>query len=103
MPSVAVSTEPLRRLRDRQRVETRERLYEAALDEIRSVGFAAAQVDRIVAAVGVARGTFYFHFPTKADLLLEWQRRREVDIVSRLGEAGREPRTLQKALLQVVA
>ncbi len=55
---------PIRR-RDRQRLETRARVYEAAVDEFRREGFARAQVDRIVAAAGVARGTFYFHFPSK--------------------------------------
>jgi TetR/AcrR family transcriptional regulator, repressor for uid operon len=70
--------------RDRQRAETRERLYQAALDEIRQVGVAAAQVDRIVGVVGVARGTFYFHFPTKEDVLLEWERRREGEIAELL-------------------
>lgn len=70
--------------RERQRAETRERLFQAALDEIRQVGVAAAQVDRIVATVGVARGTFYFHFPTKEDVLLEWERRREGEIAELL-------------------
>jgi len=103
MPQTLAAPSHLGRLRDRQRVETRERLFQAGLAEIRREGFAAAQVDRIVAAVGVSRGAFYFHFPTKADLLLEWQHRREADIVSRLGRGGGEPRTLRGALLEVVA
>ena len=61
--------------RARQRLETRERLFEIALREFREVGFAAAQVDRIAKAAGVARSTFYFHFPTKDDVLLELARR----------------------------
>ena len=70
--------------RSRQRLETRERLYTAALAEFREVGFVAASVERIVAATGVARGTFYFHFPTKDHVLLELQRRHESAIVKRL-------------------
>ena len=70
--------------RSRQRLETRERLYTAALAEFREVGFVAASVERIVAATGVARGTFYFHFPTKDHVLLELQRRHESEIVERL-------------------
>lgn len=73
--------------RDRQRAETRERLFQAALDEIRLNGVAGAQVDRIVGSVGVARGTFYFHFPTKEDVLLEWERRREGEIVALLKDS----------------
>ena len=70
-----------RSARERQRAETRERLFQAALDEIRQEGVGGAQVDRIVASVGVARGTFYFHFPTKEDVLIEYDRRRELEIV----------------------
>lgn len=70
--------------REIQRRETRERLYEAALAEFRSAGYQEAQIDPIAAAAGVARGTFYFHFPTKEHVLLEFQRRVEGSIVERL-------------------
>jgi TetR/AcrR family transcriptional regulator, repressor for uid operon len=63
--------------RDAQREETRKRVYEAALEEFRRSGMAAADVGKIVAAAGVARGTFYFHFPTKEHVLAELERREE--------------------------
>jgi TetR/AcrR family transcriptional regulator, repressor for uid operon len=88
--------------RERQRVETRERLFQAALDEIRHTGVAGAQVDRIVAVAGVARGTFYFHFPTKEDVLLEWERRREGEIVALLKDNPHLTLPLRMALLGVV-
>ena len=69
--------------RSRQRLETRERLYAAALTEFREVGSTAASVERIVATAGVARGPFYFHFPTKDHVLLELRRRHESEIVRR--------------------
>ncbi len=56
--------------RERQRLETRARLYETALAEFKDVGFNDAQIDRIAEKAGVARGTFYFHFPTKEHVLL---------------------------------
>ena len=62
--------------RSRQRAETRERIFETALREFRDVGFAGAQIDRIAKKAGVARGTFYFHFPMKDDVMLELARRR---------------------------
>ncbi len=76
--------------RERQRLETRNRIYEAALEEFASAGYAAAQIDRIVEKAGVARGTFYFHFPTKEHVLLEQQRRIEREIVARLAAASGE-------------
>jgi AcrR family transcriptional regulator len=99
----ALAAPPALSPRERQRVETRERLFRAGLDEIRRIGLAAAQVDRIVAAVGVSRGTFYFHYPTKADLLLDWEHRREAEMVARLERAERKSRPLRDALLEVTA
>jgi len=56
--------------RDRQREQTRERLYQAALTVFRRDGVTAARIDDIATAAGVSRGTFYFHFPAKDDVLL---------------------------------
>jgi AcrR family transcriptional regulator len=89
-------------IRDRQRLETLRRLYDAALVEFRRVGVPAAQVDSIVKAVGVARGTFYFHFPTKEHVLLDLQRQIEAKIVERVARAGRPPQTVKAFLTRIV-
>jgi AcrR family transcriptional regulator len=103
---MAAPVEQVRTARARQRIETRERLLRAALAELRRHGVDGAQVDRIVAAARVSRGSFYFHFPTREDVLLEWERRREEEIVARLG-GEREPHAarlpLRDALLEVVS
>ena len=63
--------------RAQQRANTRERLFQCALEEFRVAGMASAQIDRIAKAAGVVRGTFYFHFATKDHILFELQRRVE--------------------------
>ena len=70
--------------RAQKREQTRERLFEAALREFREFGLAGAQIDRIAKAAGVVRGTFYFHFPSKDDVLLELARRVNARIVRRV-------------------
>jgi len=55
--------------RDEQREQTRRRVYEAALEVFRRDGL-DCRVDEIARQAGVSRGTFYFHFPTKDDVLL---------------------------------
>lgn len=70
--------------RGERREETRERVYEAALEEFRHSGMAGADVGKISAAAGVARGTFYFHFPTKEHVLAELERREETRLARRL-------------------
>ncbi|MCP4905679.1 MAG: TetR/AcrR family transcriptional regulator [bacterium] len=88
-------------MRARQRAETRERIFETALREFRDVGFAAAQIDRIAKAAGVARGTFYFHFPTKDDVLLELARRINGRVARRVAVLDESRPTLQELLLRV--
>ena len=73
-------------VREARRLETRARLFDAALAEISQRGLAAADVTAIAAAVGVVRGTFYFHFPTKEHVLIEVERDEEKRIISELDE-----------------
>jgi AcrR family transcriptional regulator len=73
--------------RTRRRLATRDRLFAAALAEFRRRGVASAQIDTIVKAARVARGTFYLHFPTKDHVLLELLRRRQSQIAERLRDS----------------
>ena len=59
-------------------------MFDAALAEIGRAGLAGADVSAIAAAVGVARGTFYFHFPTKEHVVVELERAEEARIVAML-------------------
>jgi TetR/AcrR family transcriptional regulator, repressor for uid operon len=72
--------------RDAQRQQTRERVYAAALSEFKRTGMAAADVADIAAAAGVARGTFYFHYPTKEHVLAELERHEEARLVAQLSK-----------------
>ena len=65
-------------------LETRARLFDAALAEIGRSGLAGADVTAIASAAGVVRGTFYFHFPTKEHVLVELERNEEARIVAEL-------------------
>ena len=100
---LALSTKVLKlSRRDQQREETRKRLFDAALAEFQRVGFADAQIDDIVRLAGVARGTFYFHFPTKDHVLVELQRRGQESIIERLAAMRRRPLAVKSFLLQLI-
>lgn len=71
-------------IRDRQREDTRQRIYEAALDIFRRDGVAASRIDDIAKAAGVSHGAFYFHFATKEDVLVQRLRLSERTIVEAL-------------------
>lgn len=69
-------------VRETKRLQTRERLLGAAVAEFKRSGMAEADVGAIVAAAGVAHGTFFFHFPTKEHVLLELEHREEERIAN---------------------
>ena len=62
----------------------RERIVDAALDQLAEGGYASASVVNVARRAGVATGTVYRHFPSKADLFAEVFRsasQHEVDAV----------------------
>jgi TetR/AcrR family transcriptional repressor of uid operon len=61
-----------------------------------------ADVGAIVAAAGVAHGTFYFHFPTKEHVLFEVERREEVRLANELTRFLASPHDLASALTEAV-
>ena len=78
-----------------RRAAARERIVRAAHALIARGGYREAQVAAVAAGAGVATGTVYRHFPSKADLFAEVFRRasqREVDATreaaAAAGEAG---------------
>jgi TetR/AcrR family transcriptional repressor of uid operon len=88
--------------RKAQRLQTRERLLGAAVAEFKRSGLADADVGAVVAAAGVAHGTFYFHFPTKEHVLFEVERREEVRLANELTKFLDSPHDLAAALTETV-
>lgn len=52
----------------RKRGDTREQLLEAAEAAVLAKGFAATSIDELIAAVGVSKSGFFYHFKDKGDL-----------------------------------
>ena len=74
----------------------------AAIAEFKRSGMAEADVGAIVAAAGVAHGTFFFHFPTKQHVLLELERREEERIAKQLARYAESSRDLSAVLNEAV-
>jgi AcrR family transcriptional regulator len=90
------------RAQDLQRRQTHQRVFRAAIAEFKRAGMTDADIGTIVAAAGVARGTFYFHFPTKEHVLLELERREEKRIAGELVRYRQTSRTMPEFLAEVV-
>jgi len=88
--------------REAKRLQTRERLMGAAIAEFKRSGMAEADVSAIVAAAGVAHGTFFFHFPTKQQELLALEQREEDRIAKQLGKYADSKGNLSSILNEAV-
>lgn len=88
--------------RETKRLQTRERLMGAAIAEFKRAGMAEADVGAIVAAAGVAHGTFFFHFPTKEHVLLELEQREEERIARQLARSTGSKHDLSATLEDAV-
>lgn len=88
--------------REAKRLQTRERLMGAAIAEFKRSGVFNADVGAIVAAAGVAHGTFFFHFPTKEHVLLELEQREEERIAKELSRFISSTPDLASTLEEVV-
>lgn len=79
---------------------------EAALDMIAEQGVAAVAVEPLARRLGVTKGSFYWHFPSR-DALLEaalerWEAVEQAEVFGKL-EAVPDPRERLGALFQMVA
>ena len=67
----SVSESP-RTWRDRQKIALRQELYDTALALFAEQGFDATTVQQITERAGVAKGTFFNHFPSKEHVVAQW-------------------------------
>src|SRR6201987_5328433 len=68
-PRSLPATPPRSNRRERRRLETRDRLYRAALELFGDRGFLETTVEDITEAADVGKGTFFNYFPTKEHVL----------------------------------
>jgi len=71
-------------VRDKQREETHRRLYHAALEVFARDGVDSCRIEDIAQRAEVSRAAFYFHFPTKEDVLLQLLLEAEQPVVDAL-------------------
>ncbi|CAJ1505597.1 TetR/AcrR family transcriptional regulator [[Mycobacterium] kokjensenii] len=88
--------------RGRKGQQTHERLLGAAVAEFSRTGMAAADIGVIVAAAGVAHGTFFFHFPTKEHVLLELEQREEERVAAELARFFAAEHDVRATLTEIV-
>jgi AcrR family transcriptional regulator len=69
---------------------TRERILEAAAEVIAQRGYEAANVEEIVRRATASKGAFYFHFPSKEEMVLALVDRLSARLVEKVRRAIRD-------------
>jgi AcrR family transcriptional regulator len=81
MPTTTNRSVPDLTRAERRKLETRERLLDAALRLFLKAGYSAVSTADIAAAADVGAGTYYLHFEDKADILRALGERTVVEII----------------------
>jgi AcrR family transcriptional regulator len=89
--------------RERRRVETRERIYRAALDLFAERGFMETTVEDITEAADVGKGTFFNYFPTKEHVLATYGAERVATVERALQQARQGDRPVIEVLRELAA
>lgn len=92
--------------REEKREATRQEILSAAAELFRVKGYDATSVDDIVLAANLAKGTFYYHFQKKDDLVLALQESQLKETAQAAREAlarGESPRAVLFAYLSSAA
>lgn len=64
-------------LREKKKIETRNRIFEVAGRLFKEKGFESTTVDEITGEAGIGKGTFFNYYPTKEALLKDFVKQKE--------------------------
>ena len=84
--------------RQRRSVETRERLFRAALGLFAQKGFAETTVEDITEAADVGKGTFFNYFPSKDHILIAFAEMQLAKLEAAIAEVRRTKEPIQQFL-----
>src|ERR1700726_5315802 len=96
-----VRSTPRSNRRERRRIETRERIYRAALRIFAQRGYLDTTVEDITEAADVGKGTFFNYFPTKEHVLATYGEERIALMRRALNEAKSGNRPVQAVLKEL--
>jgi AcrR family transcriptional regulator len=87
--------------------ETRRRIIEAARELFGERGYSSTSMNDLIAAAGLTKGGFYFHFASKRDVAVEvvrsGQERLRVGVLAAAGEYERASDQIRAMVLALVA
>ncbi|MBI4299685.1 MAG: TetR/AcrR family transcriptional regulator [Chloroflexi bacterium] len=87
-----------------EEANARDRILDAALEVIAQRGYSAAGVQEIVELSGTSKGSFYFHYPSKEEMVMALVERMSDKLIAKIeGSAGQQPTPLHRLAASVDA
>jgi len=83
-------------------IAPRERILEAAEELFFYQGYRATGINEVIAKSGVAKATFYNHFPTKEDLCLAYLQERNTSEYENISNYVNDPKTPRGQFMAVI-
>ncbi|MDA8235162.1 MAG: TetR/AcrR family transcriptional regulator [Clostridia bacterium] len=87
---------------ERKKEETKQRIYQTALELFLAKGYEQTSVEEIVEKADVAKGTFFYHFPKKAAILAHLGEKRLERIRNSVIEGVSERGTVQDKVTAIL-
>ena len=94
---------PAKGLRERKRLQTRDRLTATGMALFLAQGFEATTLDQITAAADISRRSFFHYFASKEDLVFAWQDSFCLDLIAALAERPADERPIDAAVNALIA
>lgn len=69
-------------------MDSRERILDAAIEVIAQRGYSSAGIQEIVERSGTSKGSFYFHFPSKEEMVASLIERMSDKLIGRIQDAA---------------
>ena len=86
---------------------SRENWIEAAFESLGEIGVDKVRVDQLATALGVTKGSFYWHFKDRSELLAAvvdgWEARGTEDIIREVERTGRDSQTRARHLWKLTS
>ena len=85
---------------------SREKFLAHALEVLSKEGEAKLRLDRLVDALGVTKGSFYWHFDNRADFVHSlaefWERMSNDRVFQEIGDIGADPKVVLRRVQEIV-
>jgi AcrR family transcriptional regulator len=89
-------------LREKKKIETRNRIFEVAGRLFKEKGFENTTVDEITREAGIGKGTFFNYYPTKEALLTDFVKQKEQLVYNQVKKELKTEKSIRETIKNIL-